>query len=384
MNQSIKSKVLSFTQTVRAGQVLRTASELVNTFTTSSFDIASSGEVVFSVYAGKYNDVGDYVELDTKTFSKFYTKTINTVSNFIFIEFENKGTEDITIYLQTIHSFVKQNNSIVRQHKEIGNTINVTLTKPASEFNLDLIRGLFQNQEAVDIVGSAIGTSIIRHILWDDTNNDVYDGLSQGVSVVVQCDSVLDALGSDGAQIIKLTGLDSSFEQITESIQLNGVSVQGVCPFMRINQAEITQAGASLFNVGDITIHPYFDTSLILERIGAEKSISDTFHYTVPKDKTLVLDTIDLHGVLDDPTFFYFSAQGVSSTVEPYNGTPNLITTYLSSGIANGEWSININRKFETGTTISLDISTDPDHPVHIGTNRIYATTEGKVITNKF
>ncbi|MGI9555510.1 MAG: hypothetical protein ACR2M9_01500, partial [Cyanophyceae cyanobacterium] len=360
MSQSIKSKVLSFELIVRAGTTYTSTEELVNTFTTSSFDIASTGEVTFTSYAGKFNNDGDYVELDKKTFTKFYTKTINTVSNFIFVQFENKGTSDVTVYLQTIHSFIKQNNSIVRQHKQIGNTENVTFTKPGSEFNLDLIRGLYQNQEAVDIVGSASGTSTIRHVLWGDTNNDVYDGLSIGVSPVIQCSSVLDSLVSDGAQVIKLTGLNSSFEEITESIELNGVSVQGVCPFMRINQAEITQAGASLFNVGDITIHPYFDTSLILERIGAEKSISDTFHYTVPKDKTLVLDTIDLHGVLDDPTFFYFSCQGVSSGISPYNGTPNLRTTYLSSGIANGEWSININRKFETGKTIKLDISTDP------------------------
>jgi hypothetical protein len=384
MNQSIKSKELSFHRVLEPGQIYRTDNEFVNTFTSTSFDLATTGEVKFVVNAGKYNEVGDYVERNTKTVSGFYTKTINTVSDFIFLTFENTSTTAQTIFIQTIHSFIKQVNSVGRQHKVIDNTANVTLTKPTSEFNLDLIRGLYEKQEAVDIYGSALGTSTTRHVLWDDENSNVYDGLSVGVSVVVQCSSLLDADGSDGAQIIKLTGLNSSFTQITEDITLNGVSVQGVCPFMRVNSAEVTQAGASLFNVGDITIHPYFDTSLTLERIEAEQSLSNTFHFTVPKDKTLVIDSIDLHGVIEDPSFFYVTSTGVSSTVEPYDGTPNLQTTLMTSAVANGEWSININRKFETGKTIKLDISTDPAHPVHLGTNRFYATTEGKLITNTF
>ena len=184
--------------------------------------------------------------------------------------------------------------------------------------------------------------------------------------------------------IIRLKGLNSSFEQITEDITLNGVSVEGVCPFMRVNFAEVIEAGVSLFNVGDITVHPYFDTSLILERIEAEKAISNTFHYTVGKDQEMVMNSIDLHGVIEDPSFFYVTKTGVSSVVEPYDGTPVLRKTLLASAVANGEWSIHVNEKVTTGETIKLEISTDPAHPVHIGTNRFYATTEGLLVTNKF
>ena len=384
MNQSVKSKLLSFTREIQPDELFVTDNDFVNTFTSSSFDLATTADLEITIYAGKFNDRGDYVELNKKTVNGFYTKTINVVSDFIFMTVENKGTANATVFMQTIHSFVKQVNSVVRQHKVIDNTANVTFTKPSSEFNLDLIRGLYQNQEAVDIVGTALGTSITRHVIWDDENADVYDGLSVGVSPLVQCNSASDTDGGTGAQIIKLTGLNSSFEQITESITLNGASVIGVCPFMRVNMAEITQAGSDLYNVGNITIHPYNDITKTLERIEATENMSHTFHYTVPKDKTLVIDTIDLHGVIEDPSFFYFTEQGVSSTVEPYDGTPTLLTTILSSGVANGEWSVNVNKKFETGKTIKLEIATDPDHPVHLGTNRFYATTEGKVITNTF
>jgi len=383
MSFSIKSKFLSFKRIIKAGQSFRSNAELVNTFTSSSFDVASTDSIVFNVYAGQGSGRGQ-VQLNSKTFVTFYTKTINVVSDYVFIEFVNSGTTDVEVFVQTVHSYTKQVNSIVRQHNVIDNTANITLTKPGSDFNFDLIRGLFQNQEAVEIHGSTLGTSTVRHVLWDDENADVYDGLSVGVSVVVQCSSILDADGSDGAQIIKLKGLNSSFTQITEDITLNGVSVQGVCPFMRVNSAEVTRAGVSLFNVGDITVHPYFDTSLILERIEAERAMSNTFHYTVGKDQEMVMNSIDLHGVIEDPSFFYVTKTGVSNVVTPYDGTPVLRKTLLSSAVANGEWSIHVNEKVTTGETIKLEISTDPAHPVHLGTNRFYATTEGLLVTNKF
>ena len=385
MSFSTKSTKLSFKKTIAPRQTYISSDEKVNTFTSTTFDIASTSSIVFRVYAGKYNNGGDYVELNEKTVTRFYSKCLNVESDNIFITLDNsEGTEPVDVFLQTVHSFTKQPNSIVRQHELIDNTENVSLVKEASTFDSDLTRNLFQNQQRLNLYGSAFGTSVSSHILWNDVNNDVYDELSTGVSVVVQTTSTLDASGSDGARIIKLHGLTSDFSEITEEITMNGLSVIGACPFMRVNSAEVISSGVSLFNVGDITIHPYDDTSKILERIDAENNLSSTFHYTVPKDKTLVLSGIDLHGVQEDNSLFRLKKITPASGVCPFDGTPALESTLLYNAVANGEWSIMVDRKFETGETIHLDIQSDPDHPVHIGVNRFYATTPGLLITNKF
>lgn len=385
MSFSTKSNKLSFKKTIEAGQTYISDAEKVNTFTSTTFDIASTSSIVFRVYAGKYNNGGDYVELNEKTVTRFYSKCLNVESDNIFITLDNsEGTESVDVFLQTVHSYTKQPNSIVRQHELIDNTENVSLVKEASTYQIDLTRDLFQNQKQLDLYGSAFGTSITGHVLWNDVNNDVYDELSTGVSVVVQTTSTLDASGSDGARIIKLHGLTSDFSEITEEITMNGVSVIGACPFMRVNSAEVISAGVSLFNVGDITIHPYDDTSKILERIDAENNLSSTFHYTVPKDKTLVLGGIDLHAVQEDNSLFRLKKITPASGVCPYDGSPALQSSILYNAVANGEWSIMVDRKFETGETIHLDIQTDPDHGPHLGINRFYATTAGVLITNTF
>lgn len=90
----------------------------------------------------------------------------------------------------------------------------------------------------------------------------------------------------NGARTITITGLDSSYDVLTEVVTMNGqTNVLTDASFLRVNSVAVTTAGSTGYNEGTITISNNGD-SLVLEQIDIQENASMAAAYTVPNGYT--------------------------------------------------------------------------------------------------
>jgi hypothetical protein len=94
-----------------------------------------------------------------------------------------------------------------------------------------------------------------------------------------------------GAHKVMIEGLDSSFDEISEEVTLDGTTlVTTSATFIRVNKAYVTECGtyASPWNVGDITIRAT-GGGAFQANIEALKGVTQKSHFTVPNGKTCLI-----------------------------------------------------------------------------------------------
>ena len=366
---------LSHKLIIKEGTTFTSNNSYVLGYTSLTFNVKADKDVLFKVFGSRQLDLSKPVLIQKSIkANEIYSRTIGLVSNFIFLSVENQDAlEPCDLNIDVLGSFEREPNSLVRQHVEVDATNNINLTKEGSIYKLDLARGLLQNQKTVDIYGTASSMDSFQNTLWEDATQEVYDGLSQAVPCQIQSDSVNDVPGGSGGVSVKVIGLTSDFSEAEEVVTLNGIApVNLTTEFLRVNKAIVTSAGTGLTNKGNIEINPVFDTSLILERIAAQKGKSATFHYTVPKNEELLISSIEMNSAIQDPAVFNFTVQDVLNP--GVSGNPILKKTLKYGGITNGAVNIDIDEKFTVGQTITLDINSKA---APLGINSVYAICDG-------
>jgi len=83
----------------------------------------------------------------------------------------------------------------------------------------------------------------------------IFPFLSDASNLSLVSASANDTISGTGAQVILIQGLDSDWNILEETVQLNGTtSVSTVNAFLRVNLIAVLQAGSNGTNAGDITI----------------------------------------------------------------------------------------------------------------------------------
>ena len=166
-------------------------------------------------------------------------------------------------------------------------TIRV-LPEPLKDYFIEVSRGNVSGTSAINIpaLSDSIGRTSFEDI-WEVGGNLTYATSAENLEVV--SDNVNDTSAGSGARTIFLTTLDDNFDELSQSITLNGttpVSVPGT--HMRFQTAIVFTAGGTNANTGTITIR--------VASAGATRSIikpnlGRTFNsqYTVPSNKSVVL-----------------------------------------------------------------------------------------------
>ena len=127
-----------------------------------------------------------------------------------------------------------------------------------------------------------------------DLGGDQYYPTSAGVVSVVSSD-VNDDDGDTGARTLEVQGLDGNYEEISETITLNGTSaVTTTASFLRVFRMRVITAGATGTNEGNITASIGGNDIARISSANGGQSLMAV--YTVPKGKTAYL--IDFHGSL--------------------------------------------------------------------------------------
>lgn len=162
----------------------------------------------------------------------------------------------------------------------------------------------------------AIGTSI-QAIAGPFTGTLSYPSVASALGIAST--SASDASGGTGARTVRLTGLDASYDVVTEDVTLNGQTrVTTSAQFIAINGAYVLTAGSGGANAGAIYIADDGDTFtagvptapyLVLEQ---GWNVACPSIYTVPDGYSVALSLIDISGD---------NGKTVSVYVDVYNGT---------------------------------------------------------------
>lgn len=115
-------------------------------------------------------------------------------------------------------------------------------------------------------------------------------------TVSIVSDDVDDTAGGDGANAIRITGLDSSWNEVTETIVLNGTTpVVSGNTYHRVYEGIVLTAGSSGGNEGTISCNHTTTTANIFFKMRPGLSWTTECVYTVPDSKILRLDFLRFH-----------------------------------------------------------------------------------------
>jgi hypothetical protein len=120
----------------------------------------------------------------------------------------------------------------------------------------------------------------------------------------VTSSSATDAAAGDGARTLLITGLDADYNEITETVTLNGTTVvETTSSFLRVNKAQVLTTGDEEDNAGDIYVTETGGThtagvpdnlAIVDAKIPAGFCLSESTIYTVPAGHSLYIHTVNV------------------------------------------------------------------------------------------
>jgi hypothetical protein len=136
--------------------------------------------------------------------------------------------------------------------------------------------------------------------VWSQGGSYVW--LDNAVTVFVSSSSVNDTGGGTGANTITVQGLDEDYNEIEESVTLNGqTQVSTQLSYLRVYRAFVTLAGSSGTSGGTIYLGSSGATAGVPNTVYANLGLGNQTQiaaYTVPAGYTLYLDDINFTAAL--------------------------------------------------------------------------------------
>lgn len=156
------------------------------------------------------------------------------------------------------------------------------LNNNALDFYVELAKGLVPRHVGINKYGSNtdIDTLTDPETIW--SSGGLYTFLSSAGTIAVVSDDANDDDGDTGARAILIEGLNANYDQISETVTLNGtdsVNTTTHTDWLRVNRAYVVSAGSSEKNEGIITMTVGGTT---VATIPAEKGQTQMAIYTVP------------------------------------------------------------------------------------------------------
>lgn len=154
-----------------------------------------------------------------------------------------------------------------------------------------------------------------------------------------------------GARTVKISGLNSTWDAIEETVTLNGITiVQTNATFIRVYRAEVMTAGSGGTNAGVIYIYTGTETSgvpdtatLIYASIEIGEGQTLQAAYTVPDDHTAYLFSLNASSFSNTSvslTVRLKARKGGGLTNEPFVTKDRFVITRGSFGIDHSDYPI--------------------------------------------
>ena len=151
-----------------------------------------------------------------------------------------------------------------------------------TQFELNVSAGIMTEMSNVHKFGSVVTTNADYDTIWTEGGDYEFPDTA-GVVTLVSNDSQDNPAGT-GASTVIIQGLDENFDEIEESITLNGtVGVAGTLSFIRTHRMYVDTGNT---NVGNLTVSI---GSTVTCAIAPDMGQSQVAFYTVPRGKSAFL-----------------------------------------------------------------------------------------------
>ena len=235
------------------------------------------------------------------------------------------------------------------------NNVNTTgSTTPSSaeiDFYLSVAKGDFTGYSNVSKFGinSTVGSGGFESI-WEGSNAYPWPTAAATLSVVSA--SANDASGGTGARTVEIQGLDSSWNLLTETITMNGLTpVVTTGSFLRVFRARVVTAGSLKSNAAEITMSSGGTTLAYItyDTIGMGQTLMAV--YTIPNGKTGYIINLNVSSSKDSEHRFRFMTRDNAVTDAAWN-----VKEYMSARGGFSSWRKYAINKVTEKTDIDLQV----------------------------
>ena len=152
----------------------------------------------------------------------------------------------------------------------------------AMDYLYDIAEGNVPGHTVLRRLGHNVDVAAALETVWHNSSLKGYLTSAERLQIA---SSDVDDDGSPvgaGARTLRITGLDTNYEALTEDVTLNGqTNVLTDASFLRVFDLQVLTAGASGANEGTITASNNAD-AMVLEEIAIGENLSHSACYTVP------------------------------------------------------------------------------------------------------
>lgn len=164
--------------------------------------------------------------------------------------------------------------------------------KPLESYLAEIAAGRVTNADSHVVEGynPAVGDSLTD---ISELGVSVIPLPSSAITMEVVSSSVNDTSGGTGAKTVEIRGLDANWDEISESVALNGTTVVALLnSYLRINKFQVKTAGS--IGVADGTIKlQATGAGIEYDRITAGGNADLQAHYSVPNNYSVFINSIN-------------------------------------------------------------------------------------------
>lgn len=157
------------------------------------------------------------------------------------------------------------------------------------EFLLQVSRGQIAGHSSIIVFGYNSDVDTTEESVWPDGGTIPH--ITTATVMKVSSTSANDTSAGTGARTVYISGVDGSYNVVSETVTLNGqTAVNTTNSYIAINDMQVMSVGSSGYNEGSVNIGTGVVTAgvpaVLHDLIGATFNSRTTGHYTVPAGYT--------------------------------------------------------------------------------------------------
>lgn len=220
---------------------------------------------------------------------------------------------------------------------EKGNTISVEVNQGSqlstSAALLEISIGNVTGYTGVTIEGNNMDIDNTTADIWEGTGDLTYLSVAETMNIVSTLGT--DIVDGTGARTVMITGLDGSYVEISEPVDMDGTNnVSTSLSYLRVFSLEVITAGSTGSNEGIITA----TGSSVQCAMSVNISVSKNSHFTVPLGKNFIILSAELNATK--------TSGGLNPNIS--------IDAMVRKGIADAPFIVAVARKIDTSVMDQL------------------------------
>lgn len=231
-----------------------------------------------------------------------------------------------------------------------------TIPGPRSDFYREISSDNIKNvtRMGTGMINPAVGT--VAETIWPEGGRYVFPAAASVMTL--SSTSALDTNGGTGARTVLVTGLDSNWVEIAETVTLNGTTgVSTTQSFFRVNRLDVVSAGTAKTNQGSLYIGTGAITAgrpaTVVNLIEPLYGLSHTGIFSVPVNKSAHWTYVQLgteSGSPGEMSLVFHNPNGVSQVLITWQVAETVTVVPIGFGFAPEKTDVEWTARLKAGT----------------------------------